>query len=154
MWAWRGRTRFVRALDAAAVERAIADAERRTSGEIVVSIAPFFLGRVRRAAERTFQRLNVGHTRAKNGVLVFVVPARRAFVILGDEGIHQAVGQGFWDALVAEVSSRFRGGDPTGGLVAAVTEVGARLATAFPHDATTDANELPDGLDGLRSSSR
>lgn len=145
------RRRFLRDLDVGRVERAIADAERATSGEIVVSIAPFFLGRVRRAAERAFARLNVGHTRLRNGVLVFVVPARRAFALLGDEGIHRAVGQAFWDQLVRDVAAHLRAGDPTGGLTLAVSTIGARLAAAFPADPTSDANELRDAIDVLAS---
>lgn len=145
-WWWLGRRRFVRGLDAARVERAIGDAERLTSGEIVVSIAPFFLGSVQRAAERAFDRHRVGHTRARNGVLIFLVPGRRQLVILGDEGIHQAVGQGFWDELVEVVTARFHAGDVTGGLVDGIAEIGARLARAFPYDAAHDVDELPNQI--------
>lgn len=146
MWTLLGRRRFADALDAGRVERAIADAERVTSGELVVSIAPFFLGRVQRAAERAFARLHVGHTRERNGVLFFVVPARRQLVILGDEGIHRAVGQAFWEDLVGAVTAKFHDGDLTGGLVEAIAEVGRRLAATFPHDAAQDRNELPDAV--------
>jgi uncharacterized membrane protein len=75
-----------REIDAACVRRAVEAAEHRTSAEIVVSIAPFFLGRVWSAARRAFARLGVAGTRARNGVLVFVVPSRRQVVVLADDG--------------------------------------------------------------------
>ena len=76
--------RFARRIDRERIKRAIQHAERKTSGEIVVSVAPFFLGSVQRAADRAFVRLGVSRTRERNGVLIFVVPSRRSFVILGD----------------------------------------------------------------------
>lgn len=135
---------FARRVDPVRVIRAIAEAEKRTSGEIVVSVAPFFIGSVDRAAERAFVRIGVARTRDRNGVLFFVVPSRRVLVVLGDDGIHARVGQPFWEQLVKTVTSRFADGDPTGGLVAGIDEVGRQLAAFFPYDPATDRNELPD----------
>jgi uncharacterized membrane protein len=144
---WLQRASFARAVDRERIKRAIEDAERETSGEIMVSVAPFFLGNVQRAAERAFVRLGVSRTRERNGVLFFVVPSRRSFVVLGDEGIHRAVGQEFWHATVAAVSDCIRQHDLTAGLVAGIAEVGHRLAEHFPRDPVHDVNELPDEPD-------
>jgi uncharacterized membrane protein len=135
-----------RALDPERVRAAIEAAERGTSGEIVVSVARFFWGSVEHAARRAFDRLGVARTRERNGVLVFVVPARRRFVVLGDEGIHAKVGQAFWEAVVAAIAERLRAGDLTGGIVHGVETLGAQLARHFPPRAD-DANELPDQPD-------
>jgi uncharacterized membrane protein len=146
MW-WLTRKHFARRFDPDRVKAAIADAERRTSGEIVVSVAPFFLGSVQRAAERAFARLAVSRTRERNGVLFFIVPGRRQFAVLGDVGIHQKVGADFWTAVAQAVSRRFRAGDLNGGIVEGIAEVGRRLAEHFPYDRSGDVNELPDAPD-------
>ena len=83
---------------------------------------------------------------SRNGVLFFLVPSRRKFVVLGDEGIHEKVGQRFWDDVTAAVSDRFRKGDFTGGLVHGITEAGRVLALHFPRE-ETNPNELPDDVD-------
>jgi uncharacterized membrane protein len=143
---WMSRLRPKHGLDPERIRRAIEEAEHKTSGEIVVSVAPFFLGNVQRAADRAFDRLGISHTRERNGVLFFLVPWRRQFVVLGDEGIHQKVGQEFWEMLVQAVSRRFKEGDLTGGLVNGIDEVGRRLAVHFPYDPERDVNELPDEI--------
>ena len=61
--------------------------------------------------------------------------------MLGDEGIHQKVGQEFWDHLSQEITTSIRTQDMTAGIVLAVHEIGKALKTHFPglHD---DRNEL------------
>jgi hypothetical protein len=129
------------------IKAAIAAAERATSGEIRVSVARFFWGNVRRAAEGVFARLGMTRTKDRNGVLFFIVPARKKFVVLGDEGIHAKVGQEFWDCLARLMSGHFRKGEFTEGLVAAIGEAGQQLAAFFPYDAAADVNELSDDID-------
>lgn len=144
---WLSRKRRASLFDAERLKRAIEDAERQTSGEIMVAVAPVFLGRVERAARRAFERLGVSRTRDRNGILFFIVPGRRAFVVLGDEGIHSKVGPAFWESVIASVSTRFRSGDMTAGIVAGIAEVGRQLAVHFPPDAAGARNELPDEPD-------
>ncbi len=141
------RRLFRRQVDEEAIRKAIEAAERMTSGEIRVSVSTFFWGSVRRAAERAFVRLGMTATKERNGVLFFVVPSRRRFVVLGDEGIHARVGQELWDRLAEVISERFRAGDFTGGLEAGIAEAGRRLAEHFPHLGERDVNELPDAVD-------
>jgi uncharacterized membrane protein len=138
---------MVRKIDTARVKSAIEEAERLTSGEIRVSVSRFFWGRLEPVAWRAFHRLGVSGTKDRNGILFFIVPARRKFVILGDEGIHARVGQEFWEALAAAVSRDFKNGDFTAGLVRGIEEVGRRLVAHFPYDPATDRNELPDDVD-------
>jgi uncharacterized membrane protein len=141
------RRKLAKLIDVGRVRAAIEAAERETSGEIRVSAAPYFWGSVRRTAERAFVRMGMTATRQRNGILIFIVPSRRAFAVLGDEGIHAAVGQEFWDALAGLLSGHFRKGAFTEGLVAAVAAAGAKLNDHFPYDAATDRNELPDDVD-------
>src|SRR6516164_7447349 len=104
---WRTR-KLVRSIDARRIEGAIRAAEHRTSGEIRVSIAQLFWGNVRREAEKAFQRLGMTATKGRNGVLFFIVPSRRRFVVLGDEGIHRHVGDEFWNSIASAMSDHFR----------------------------------------------
>ena len=145
----QSRRTFLRSLDSAAVEQAIARAETRTSGEIRVSIAGFFVGSSRRLAERAFQRLGLHATRNRNGVLLLIAPARRQVVVLGDEAIHAHVGDAFWTEIAARVGTRFREGRFTEGVVEAVDAIGEALARHFPAGAEAggNPNELPDTID-------
>jgi len=138
---------LLRAIDPQRIEEAIRQAEQRTSGEIRVSVSRFFWGNVRRVGEQAFARMGMTATRKRNGILFFFVPARRCFVVLGDEGIHAKVGADFWERIAAAVSERFRAGDFTGGLVHGIETVGEQLALHFPRDPETDVNELSDDLD-------
>lgn len=141
------RRKLLQIIDQAKVKEAIQRAEHRTSGEICVSVAPLFWGNIEKAADKAFARLGMTNTKQRNGVLFFVIPSRRKFVVLGDQGIHEKVGQEFWDGVAAVLSERFREGDFTGGLVRGIEEVGEQLATHFPYDAATDRDELPDEID-------
>ena len=141
------RRKLINQLDVESIRKAIRDAERETSGEVRVSVSRFFWGSVRRAAERAFWRLGMTGTRQRNGILFFIVPSRRRFVVLGDEGIHAKVGQEFWDAIVAAMSEDFKKGDFTNGLVRGIKQAAEGLAAHFPYDAATDVNELSDDID-------
>ncbi len=141
----RGKLR--RSIDAEKVQAAIAACERRTSAEIRVSLATFFWGRIENAANRAFDRLGMRATAQRNGVLIFVVPSRRTFVVLGDEGIHAKVGDAFWRSVAAAISARFKDGDFTGGLLQGIEAIGEALAEHFPHNGERDQNELPNEVD-------
>lgn len=133
-------------IDRDRIQQAIEKAERRTSGEIRVSVSPLFWGDVWKAAERAFERLGMTATKDRNAVLFFVVPARHRFAVLGDRGINEKVGQEFWYGIARALTERFRQGDLTGGLVAGIEAVGEGLARHFPY-LESDVNELPDEID-------
>lgn len=143
---WRTR-RLLSSIDTRRIEEAIRAAEHRTSGEVRVSVAPLFWGDVRRLAEKAFQRLGMTATEQHNGVLFFIVPSRRRFVVLGDQGIHNKVGQEFWDRVVTAMSDQFKAGNFTEGIVRGIREVGEQLSTHFPYQGQRDVNELPDEVD-------
>jgi uncharacterized membrane protein len=134
-------------VDEARVVEAIRQAEQVTSGEIRVSVARFFWGDVEKAAGKVFRRLGMEHTADRSGVLIFLVPSRKRFAILGDAGIHARVGQAFWNDASACLASHFRKKAFTEGLVAVIQMLGDRLATHFPSAGSADRNELPDNVD-------
>ena len=133
-------------IDKHRIKEAIQKAERRTSGEICVSLSPPFWGDVWKAAEKAFDRLGMTATKHRNAVLFFVVPSRHRIVVLGDKGINEKVDEGFWYRIVRALALRFRQSDFTGGIVAGIEAVGEELARHFPH-LDSDTNELPDEVD-------
>lgn len=145
MWDLSGNLR--RKVDAARVEQAIREAEQRTSAEIRVSVAHFFYGDVARTAGKAFRRLGIARTRARNGVLIFLVPSRRQFTVLGDAGVHEKAGQAFWDGLAACLSEHFHRGEFTEGLVEGIRLAGEGLAVHFPVVPGQEPDELPDEVD-------
>lgn len=141
----RGKLR--KTIDEKAVMAAINSAEKMTSGEIRVSVAPFFWGDVGILAGKAFKRLGMTETKDRNGILFFIVPSRRKFTVLGDSGIHAKVGQEFWDKLAIALSKNFSRGDFTAGLVEAINEAGAALAAHFPYEGELDMDELSNEVD-------
>lgn len=141
------KRKLLKSIDPKRVEEAIRQAESMTSGEIRVTVARLFWGSVDKAAEKAFVRLGMTETDQRNGVFFFIVPSRHKFVVLGDKGIHEKVGQEFWNQIVAEMSDLFHAGDFTGGLVKGITHVGEQLAAHFPYDHPSDKNELSNEID-------
>lgn len=141
------RGQLVRHLDTQRIVAALEAAEARTSGEIRVSVAPLFWGNVMKQARAAFDRLGMSNTRERNGVLLFVVPSRRRFAVLGDEGIHAKVGDVFWQRVSSVLSEHFRRGAFTEGLLAGIDEVALQLAQHFPSRGEADVNELPNAVD-------
>ncbi|HSQ36219.1 MAG TPA: TPM domain-containing protein, partial [Candidatus Binatia bacterium] len=86
-------------------------------------------------------------TRERNSILFFIGPSRRAFAIIGDEGIHQKVGQDFWNKLAAAMSVHFLAGKFNEGLIRGIEEAGDSLGVHFPYQGETDVNELSDDID-------
>src|SRR5205085_3500794 len=85
------RKKLIRIIDQEKIKEAIQKAEHRTSGEIRVSVAPFFWGNVHKAAEKAFTRLGMKQTKDRKGILFFVVHERRQLVVIGDRGLHEKV---------------------------------------------------------------
>jgi uncharacterized membrane protein len=129
------------------IVEAIQAAEKCTSGEIRVFVESRcrFVDPLDRAAE-VFAGLNMQRTTARNGVLVYVALKDRQLAVLGDQGIHQKVGQEFWNQQVRNILSHFNKADYAGGIASVVTEIGHALEAHFPFDRSTDTNELPDDI--------
>ena len=138
---------FVKSLDDERIVAAIREVEARTRGEIRVHVAEQEVADPRAEAEAVFDRLDMGATAERNGVLLYLAPASQAIVVIGDRGIHGSCGDAFWAAVVEEVREEFSAGHFTEGIVAAVRAVGDELARHFPRrPGETDRNELPDGV--------
>ena len=129
--------------DLDAVTRAIALAEASTSAEIRVHLDHRCPGDPVARAIAVFERLGMHRTAARHGVLIYVSVGDHKLAVLGDLGIHERVGQAYWERLVEAVLAHFRDERPRDGLLHAVGEVGAILARHFPRR-PDDVNELSD----------
>ena len=139
--------RWVRAFlsdaDLDAVAAAIAAAEAETSAEIRVHLDARCPGDPMARAVAVFEGLGMHRTAARHGVLVYLSVGDHKLAVLGDRGIHERVGQVYWDRLVEEVIAHLRERRHRDGLAHAVAEVGAVLRRHFPRR-PDDVNELPD----------
>jgi uncharacterized membrane protein len=135
--------RFLGEADLDAVAAAIAAAEAETSAEIRVHLDACCPGEALARAARVFERLGMHRTAARNGVLIYVSVEDHKLAVLGDRGIHERVGQAYWDGLVGAVLAYCRRQQFRDGLVHAVGEVGAALHRHFPRR-PDDVDELSD----------
>ena len=134
---------FLAEADLDAVTRAIGAAELRTSAEIRVHLDHRCPGEPLARAVTVFEHLGMHRTAARHGVLIYVSVGDHKLAVLGDQGIHERVGQVYWERLVDAVLAHFREERPRDGLLHAVAEVGAVLARHFPRR-PGDVNELSD----------
>jgi uncharacterized membrane protein len=126
---------------------AIRTCEMKTSGEIRVFAESRcrFVNPLDRAAEAFF-KLKMEATQARNGVLIYVAMKDRQLAIYGDKGIHEKVGNAFWNQEVKKMLSHFNAKDYAGGLEKIIREIGDALHAHFPYDKDKDQNELPDDI--------
>ncbi len=133
------------------VREAIAAAEARTSGEIRLHVErdvprrkPIAGDPYLRARE-VFAQLGMHETAERNGVLIYLATRSRRFAVLGDEELHQRVGEDFWSEIRDLFAEHFRADRFVTGLTAGIALVGERLRKYFPHR-DDDLNELSDDI--------
>ena len=130
------------------ITKRISVVEKRTIGEVRVSIQktrPFKDRRlnVYELAIKNFYDLGMDKTKAKTGVLIYLLLSDKKFQIIGDEGIHTKVSKEFWDVLAMKTAEHFRQSKFVEGICYAIDEVGAVLEKEFPMQ-KGDTNELSD----------
>lgn len=131
--------------DLANLKATIAEAEKRTSGEIRVFIEDNAEDGPLDRAAFLFAKLGMHRTDLRNGVLIYLDYEDRKFAIIGDKGIHEKVGDDFWDQIKIEMGRNFREGKFYEGLTQAVRETGIALEKYFPYSGS-DRNELPNDV--------
>ncbi|HXZ55233.1 MAG TPA: TPM domain-containing protein [Burkholderiales bacterium] len=131
-----------------AIERAIAEEERRHAGQLRFAVeASLPLGELlrgvdaRRRAIEWFSRLRVWDTEHNSGVLVYVLFADRRVEIVADRGIHGKAGATAWEAICGEMQREFARGQFERGAVVGIRAIGDLLAGHFP--VSRDRDELP-----------
>ncbi|GAB4149576.1 MAG: TPM domain-containing protein [Ignavibacteriales bacterium] len=128
------------------ISNKIKDAEKKTSGEIRVSIKEKrklieYNKPIRKLAEKEFVKMGMQNTRDKTGILLYILLSERQFYILADEGINSKVEQSTWDKIRDEIQFDFKDGKFTEGIVSCIDKVATILAEFFPIK-IDDTNEL------------
>ena len=138
--------KYLSKIELQAISAAIAEVEKKTSGEIRV-VARHQRHRkenmlsLHDLALREFHHLGMEKTRDRTGVLILILFSERKFQIIADEGIHTKVDEGTWERLAAKMSSHFKEGNYAEGITETIREVGSLLAGYFPRR-PDDGNEL------------
>lgn len=129
------------------VAAAIALAEKETSGEIRVFTERrcSYVDAVDRAAE-LFAQLGMHQTQQRNAVLIYWAVVDRQVAIYADQGIHEKLGQAYWNDCVQRMLIHFRSNEAAVALEQCIRAVGISLKHHFPYDPGTDRNELSDTL--------
>jgi uncharacterized membrane protein len=65
--------------------------------------------------------------------------------VIGDYGIHEKVGDAFWESIKTAMHAQFVQGAVVEGLISAIEAAGNALAVHFPYQAG-DSNELSDDI--------
>jgi len=95
-------------------------------------------------ARRQFIELNLHHTEAEIGMLIFVSEAERYVEILVDRGISSRLDDSTWQALVETFTTQVKRGETLQGFLTCIEACGALLKEHVP--ATHERNELPNRL--------
>lgn len=136
----------VEKIEASLIVNAIKEAENNTSAEIRVhytskkSKMPLL-----QEAEKTFLDLKMNLTENRNGVLIFLRLTSNEIAIIGDIGIHQHVGNEFWEAVKEVMIQTIKSSNITQGIISGVELAGKQLANFFP-SMDENPNELSDEI--------
>lgn len=136
----------VEKIEASLIVNAIREAEITTSAEIRVHYttkkSKFLL---LQEAEKTFVDLKMHQTENRNGVLIFLRLQTKEIAIIGDIGIHQHVGNEFWEAVKEVMIQTIKSTNITQGIIVGVELAGKQLSNFFPptHE---NPNELSDEI--------
>ena len=136
---------FVHALDEKAIALAIAEAEKRTSGEIRVFVSEKEIQDAVAEAEKQFLALGMAKTAERNGVLIYFAPKSQRYAVIGDSGVHRRCGQNFWQHMMEEMTPLLKAGKFSDAVLLAIREIGEVLAREFPAK-PEDRNELPNQI--------
>ncbi|TSD64570.1 TPM domain-containing protein [Inquilinus sp. KBS0705] len=127
------------------IQKAVAEAEKNTSGEIRVCIDKTCSDEALDRAVKYFAQLEMHKTKLRNGVLIYVATVDRKFAIIGDAGINKVVPDDFWDSTKEDMLNHFKYGNLVEGIVTGVKNAGEQLKKYFPY-LLDDKNELPDDI--------
>jgi len=135
--------------DFEAITEAIRRAEATTSAELRVHLErrvhrlPGQRPDALRRARKVFAHLGMHLTSEHHGVLIYLALEDRKLAIIGDAGIHERVGDAYWERVRDLMIAKLREGRPLDAVLTGIAEVGRVCAQHFPRR-PDDQNELPD----------
>ena len=130
-------------VDTQRIEQAISHLEQQTSAELRVVVERKTKEKIdaMARANQLFDKLKMRETADRNGVLIYLSFKPHNLAIVGDQAIHEKVGQVFWQSVYDAMKLQCQQADYTKALCQGIKQVEVQLATYFPrqHD---DMNEL------------
>jgi len=133
------------------IVEAIRLAEQQTSGEIKVYVEAKnpLVDPLQRAKELFFKQ-KMEQTQHRNGVLLYIALKHKELALFGDEGIHNAVGDSYWNDAVKKIIREFKKDNITAAIIHCIEDIGQALKEKFPYNNNNDRDELPDSIaDGV-----
>jgi uncharacterized membrane protein len=116
--------------------RAIRYTEKKSTSEIRVHVVKNFLEKDPMAsALRRFDEFGMSRTAQRNAVLIYLNRTKRRFAIVGDEGVHRAVGQRYWDEIAVNFAEDLQSTHYENAISLLVYALGSTLAKKFPRGA-------------------
>jgi uncharacterized membrane protein len=133
------------------ISEKIQEIEKRTSGEIRVSIREKRSLLERKLtlfdmAIKEFYRLGMDKTRDGTGVLVYILLSERKIQIIADKGINDKVENATWQKIAESVAEHFKMGKYLDGIIKGLEQIGEVLAQHFPIK-PDDINEFPNDVE-------
>ena len=101
--------------------------------------------RAARFAAAVFLERGLAGVQERNGVLLFVSLAERHVEVIADRALFARIDPARWLTVVEAFTAQVARGDAAAAYVAALDQLGAILAVAYPR-ASDDVNEIPDRL--------
>jgi uncharacterized membrane protein len=124
----------------------IEKAEKTTSGEIRLHLEAVCLNVIpENRAQEVFMELGMTQTKQRNAILIYLAFESKKFVLWGDQGIHERVGQDFWDKQAQYLSEQLKDGNFVSGMQKVIEQLGVALGEFFPWD-DSDKDELDNSI--------
>ena len=132
------------------IKEEIAKVEQNTSGEIKLSVREKRklhekLFKQHELAIRDFEKLGIGNTKHKTGVLIFLIFDEKYYDILADEGIHSKIPDSLWTDIESRIIQEFRNEGYLNGILHIIDRIGSILKKEFPRE-EEDKNEISDDV--------
>ncbi len=120
-------------VDTQQIEQAIAHLEKQSSAElrVIVERKAKSDDAVKRA-EQLFDELKMYQTEQRNGVLIYLSFKPRFVAVVGDVGIHQKVGDEFWQDVYNAMKQQCQSGQFTQAICNGIQEVEKQLTKYYP----------------------
>lgn len=132
---------FLTETDEQKIIEAIRKAENKTSGEIRVHIEKQNDDQPLERARAVFNSLSMHETELQNGILIYIAYETKKVAIIGDKGIHNLVGDEFWNAEKDILIHYFKQEQYVDGICIVIEHIGTKLKAFFPYN-TDDKDEL------------
>ena len=114
------------------IDRAIGEAERGTTGLIIVRVVPDRKIDAMARAKAEFAHFGLHRREARNAALLLVAPNARQYALFGDRALHERVGDAFWTDVTTEFRRYLAYDQLVDGIVAVVGRLGAAFREHFP----------------------